>query len=61
MELLSFLLTSGKVFDSKVAVDLLKTVDLTDKTVLADRAYGTSDVRDYICEKTALFCIPDKG
>ena len=37
MELLSFLLTGGEVFDSKVAIDLLKTVDLTDKKVLADR------------------------
>ena len=60
MELLSFLLTGGEVFDSKVAIDLLKTVDLTDKTVLADRAYGTSDIRDYICGNAALSCIPDK-
>ena len=59
-ELLSFLLTGGEVFDSKVAVDLLRTVDLIDKTVLADRAYGASDIRKYICENTALFCIPDK-
>ena len=60
MELLSFLLTGGEVFDSKVAVELLKKVDLTDKTVLADRAYGASDIRDYICESVALSCIPDK-
>ena len=60
MELLTFILTGGEVFDSKVAVDLLKTVDLTDKTVLADRAYGASDIREHICKKTALSCIPDK-
>ena len=60
MELLSFLLTGGEVFDSKVAIDLLKTVDLTDKTVLADRAYGASDIRDYICRNSALSFIPDK-
>ena len=60
MELLSFLLTGGEVFDSKVAIDLLKTVDLTDKTVLADRTYGASDIRDYICERTAFSCISDK-
>ena len=60
MELLSFLLTGGEVFDSKVAIDLLKTVDLTDKTVLADRAYGASDIRDHICKNAALSCIPDK-
>ena len=38
----------------------MKKVDLTDKTVLADRAYGANDIRDYICEKIALPCIPDK-
>ena len=60
MELLSFLLTGGEVFDSKVAIDLLKTVDITDKTVLADRAYGASKIREYICKRTALSCIHDK-
>ena len=60
MDLLSFLLTGREVFEIKVAVDLLKTVDFTDKTVLADRAYGASDIRDYICEIIALSCIPDK-
>ena len=60
MELLSFILTGGEVFDSKVAVELLKTVEITDKTVLADRAYGAVNIRDYICERTALSCIPDK-
>ena len=60
MELLSFILTGGEVFDSKVAIDLLKTVDLTDKTVLADRAYGANDIREYICKRFALSCIPDK-
>ena len=54
MELLYVILTGGEVSDSKVAVDLLKTVDLSDK------AYGTSDIRDYICENVALSCIPDK-
>ena len=60
MELLSFILTGGEVFDSKVAVDLLKSVDITDKTILADRAYGASVIREYICKKVALSCIPDK-
>ena len=41
-------------------VHQLKTVDLTDKTVLADRAYGASDIREHICKKNALSCIPDK-
>ena len=58
--MLSFILIDGDVFDSKIAVDLLKPVDLTGRTVLADRAYGASDIRDYICENVALSCIPDK-
>ena len=60
MELLSFILTGVKVFAGKVAVDLLKSVDISKKTVLADRAYGASDIRGYLCEKSVLSCIPDK-
>ena len=60
IELLFFLLIGGEVFDSKVAVDLLKTIDITDKMILADMAYGASDIRDHICENIALSCIPDK-
>ena len=56
IELLFFLLTGGEVFDSKVVIDLLKTVYI----VLTDRVYGASDIRDYICENAALSCIPDK-
>ena len=60
MELLSFILTGVEVFAGKVAVDLLKSVDITEKTILADRAYGASVIREYICKKVALSCIPDK-
>ena len=59
-ELISFILTGGEVFDSKVAVELLKTVDLTDKMVLADRAYGSDDIRTYLAQNEVKSCIPDK-
>ena len=59
-ELLSFILTGGEVFDSRVAVELLKTVGLTDKTVLADRAYGSEDIRTYLAQNEVKNCIPDK-
>ena len=57
---MSFILAGGEVFDSKVAVELLKTVDLTDKTVLADRAYGSDDIHTYLAQNEVKSCIPDK-
>ena len=43
---LEFLITSGNVHDSKVAVELLSRLDLSDSNVLADKAYGTNQILD---------------
>ena len=39
---------------------MLSAVELTGNTVLADKAYGTSDIRKYIDNENASYCIPPK-
>ena len=39
-QFLKVILIGGEVHDSKCAVDLLSAVELEDKTVLADKAFG---------------------
>jgi len=35
-----FILTGGQTYDAKVAVELLKKVDISGSHILADKAYG---------------------
>ena len=60
MELLSFILIGGEVFDSKIAVDLLKTVEITDCIILADRAYSSEQIRTHLAQNQVISCISDK-
>ena len=55
------LFTGGNIFDSKVAVDLLSDLDISNSTVLADKAYGTSEIRDYISSQKTAYQIPPKS
>lgn len=59
--LLEFLLTSGNVHDSTVAVELLSRLDLTDSNVLADKAYGTNQILNYIQSADSEYTIPTKS
>jgi transposase len=54
-------LSAGNVHDSKVAADMLSHVHLAGTTVLADKAYGTWKLREYITDHDADFCIPPKA
>lgn len=54
-------LTSGDVHDSKVAQILLEPIDISESTVLADKAYGAYSFREYIADHDADFCIPPKS
>ena len=45
---LYFQLNGGNIHDSRVAVDVLSHLDISDSTILADRAYGTHEILDYI-------------
>ena len=55
-----FLLSAGNVNDNLVALSLLHDVDLKSKAVLADKAYSTAKIRDYLEKQEAFVCIPDK-
>ena len=54
-------LSSGNIHDASIAEDVLDHIDLNDTTVMADRAYGTFDLREYIANRNANFCIPPKS
>ena len=54
-------LSSGNIHDASIAKDVLDHIDLNDTTVMADRAYGTFDLREYIANRNANFCIPPKS
>ena len=55
-----FLLSAGNVNDNLLALPLLKRLNLKNKVVLADKAYSTAKIRDYLEKQEALVCIPDK-
>ena len=55
-----FLLSAGNVNDNLLALPLLKGFNLKNKVVLADKAYSTAKIRDYLEKQGALVCIPDK-
>ena len=60
MHLLNMVLTGGQVHDSEKAIALLAPVNLAGKKVLADKAFASKPIRDYIERRGALVCIPDK-
>ena len=51
---------AGNVNDNLLALPLLQGLKLKDKVVLADKAYSTAKIRDYLEKQGALVCIPDK-
>ncbi len=54
-------LSPGNIHDCTVAVEVLSGVTLSGSVVLADKAYGTIDIRTYIESQDATFCIPPKS
>ena len=59
MHLLNMVLTGGQVHDREKAVDLLAPVNLAGKKVLADKAFASEPIRDYLERRGAIVCIPD--
>ena len=57
---LRLLLTGGQIHDSECAVDLLSKVNLDGKTILGDKAFCSAQIRNFIRERKAVACIPDK-
>ena len=56
-------LSSGDIHDSVIAKDVLDHVNLkpNETTVLADKAYGSYEFREYIANRNTDFCIPPKS
>lgn len=56
-----FMLNGGQTHDSTVVIDILSDIDITGSNILADKAYGTREIRDYITEQKANYTIPPKS
>ena len=54
-------LSGGNVHDSLMAIKLLSKVTLEGKKVLADKAFCSEEIREYIDSQKAEACIPDKS
>ncbi|ASD33466.1 IS5/IS1182 family transposase [Lactiplantibacillus plantarum] len=57
---LRFILTGGQVHDSQVASELLEGFDISQSNIIADKAYGTAKLRQYIEDKAGVYTIPPK-
>ena len=53
--------TAGNVNDSTVAVELLLRLELSESNILADKAYGTNQILDYIQRADGEYTIPPKS
>ena len=54
-------MSGGNVHDSLMAIKLLSKVTLEGKKVLADKAFCSEEIREYIDSQKATACIPDKS
>ena len=54
-------LTGGNVHDSEMAIKLLSKITLAGKKVLADKAFCSEEIRNFISHEKAEACIPDKS
>lgn len=55
-----FHLSAGNIHDATVATEVLSYVDIADSTILADKAYGTNEILDFIQRQDGDFDIPPK-
>lgn len=58
---LYFQLSAGNVNDSEVAVDVLSHLNISQSNVLADKAYGTNEILNYIQRQDSEYTIPPKA
>ncbi len=54
------MLTEGHLHESKVAMDLLKKIELDGVNVIADKSYETSNLRTYIENSGGSYTLPSK-
>lgn len=48
------MLTGGQVHDASAAIDLLVELEIAGSNILADKAYGSQTIREYITEQKAI-------
>ena len=60
MQPVKFLLSAGNINDNQLALPLFHGLKLKGKKILADKAYSTFEIRQYLEKRGALICIPDK-
>lgn len=53
-------LSKGNINDNVLAIDVLSHVNLEGANILGDKAYGASEIRNYITGKNATYTIPPK-
>ena len=58
---LTLTLTGGQVNDGVMLKTALEPLDIEGSTILADKAYGSTENRDYITDRKADYCIPPKS
>ena len=61
MQVFNVVLSGGQINDSEKAIELFENVNLAGKTILADKAYSSEQIRSYIEEHGGRACIPDKA
>ena len=54
------MLTTGNTPDITVAEKLISQIDFKGSIILADRAYGKWEFREFIANHDADFCIPPR-
>ena len=54
-------LSSGNISDVSIAQEVLSHVNLDGTIVMGDKAYGAKELRDYITDHNADYCIPPKS
>jgi transposase len=58
---IKLIFTGGEVHDSKEAIPLLESFDISKSAVLGDKAYGTPEILGYIRNNGAEVVIPPKS
>ena len=56
-----FQLSAGNLHDSTLATDVLSHADINGSNILADKAYGTNEIREFITSNDATYTIPPKS
>lgn len=58
---MSFQLSSGNIHDGSYAIRMLSDVEINDTNILADKAYNSSEIREFIKHEGAMYTIPPKS